>query len=356
MIEKTVEAGMRECRVIAADEEIRVEFDECFDVYAVDNIGMNDICVSFYPRRNAGDDGVKVIPAGRRGVISCAVNSRNVIYISGRGTADISAGYSSSFIGCPGKDNGTVTGVGNPVMLKGLQGGVPFNKVTISGKNLCIEKCNLTYSGSKITSSPSVQSWIAEVSCGGTYTISMKGAHSRLIIYPTVKYPSIGDNVIKSIAPSSNAEIQAATMVYTFDVPENARYIIAYLSNTTEDDVSEVQVECGQTATDYEQPVTDGVILKVSGADIADVQTETGDAAAAFEPAVGTSYSIMPDANPYTVSADIMQKEGTNFITADGGAVISVNANRKNPQLAKIYEKIGQLELAVITSGGMINV
>lgn len=52
-----------------------------------------------------------------------------------------------------------------------------------------------------------------------------------------------------------------------------------------------------------------------------------------------TEYVITPDSNPYVIPMDIIQIDGTNVISADNDAVISVNANRKSKQLEMLMRQ-----------------
>ena len=72
-------------------------------------------------------------------------------------------------------------------------------------------------------------------------------------------------------------------------------------------------------------------------------QLEYGDKITGYEkPKPITEYTITPDSDNYDVPMDITQLDGTNVIMADNAdAVISVNANKANPQLAKVYDIAG---------------
>ena len=90
------------------------------------------------------------------------------------------------------------------------------------------------------------------------------------------------------------------------------------------------QLELGDTATEYEPPITG--------------QEVTLDAN-------GTEYTITPDSNPYTVPNDIRQQDGLNNISVSAGT-LSVTGVRKNAAIKRIWDEIDEIKTAIIVSNG----
>lgn len=80
-------------------------------------------------------------------------------------------------------------------------------------------------------------------------------------------------------------------------------------------------------------------------------QLELGSAATNYEMPSGTSYTITPDSNPYTVPNDIRQQDGLNNISVSAGT-LSVTGVRKNAAIKRIWEKLDELTTAIIVSNG----
>lgn len=69
-------------------------------------------------------------------------------------------------------------------------------------------------------------------------------------------------------------------------------------------------------------------------------QLELGSAATDYEMPSGTSYTITPDSNPYTVPNDIRQQDGLNTISVSAGT-LSVKGVRKNAAIKRIWDSVG---------------
>lgn len=70
------------------------------------------------------------------------------------------------------------------------------------------------------------------------------------------------------------------------------------------------------------------------------IQLELGDTATAYEPYHGSTTTITPDSNPYTVPNDIRQQEGLNVVSVSEGE-LSVTGVRKNAAVKKIWDDMG---------------
>ena len=68
-------------------------------------------------------------------------------------------------------------------------------------------------------------------------------------------------------------------------------------------------------------------------------QLEIGGAATEYEPYSGSTVTITPDSNPYTVPNDIRQQEGINNVSASAGK-ISVIGVKKSPVINRAWEEL----------------
>lgn len=345
-MEKIVTSGMRDCTINLDGSECAVKFGADYRVFSVQNNSDSDIVVSIYEGKTAEDDGVRVVKAGESGMLAHMRSDVDTVYVTGEGSVAIAAGNEAVNPFKSGGKGGEswVNANGNPVTLGNLQGGVPFNEITVSGKNLFVPypgyaAAGTQTSGYRIREFTDSYSYIAKIEHDTDYVIRSYSNGNRMIVIlfyddPTGAAQTNSYRIMwYSIPPI--AEIHKTT---SFNSGDYNYVILTIAADDPNIDtiVKDAQLEYGTEPTAYVPPVAGcEMVLNVNG----------------------TDYSIMPDTNPYTVPVDITQADGTNIISVDNNdAVISVNANRINPQIAKIYEKIGQLELAVITSGGMINV
>ena len=255
--------------------------------------------------------------------------------------------------------NSDVTASGNPVILDGLQGGVPFSEMAVSGKNLISNKytpksgsINSTidengivtvsttnpFSGNNTPVTVNTEmlipigvlnrdctigiTWIDGLWRDSDSLSKWLGVNisfldnDKKVITGATKYISISNGVrgLNKIGKISNK---------TLEIPESAEYfsINFWISSGTylSDFKYALQLEIGDTATAYEPPIT-GRELTVN--------------------VNGTDYTIIPDSNPYTVPNDIRQQDGLNVVSVSEGE-ISVTGVRKNAAVKKIWDKIG---------------
>lgn len=289
--------------------------------YAVRNYGDSDIFISASESCAEGVDGSKRVPAGEcRGI---DMQGLNVLFISaqGAGTAEIDTAAGISALGFNGgskgggSSGGVVTASGNPVQLGGLQGGVPFNRVEVSGKNLLLGIVNLypTTNGNLVANSNAISVY-AKCNPNTTYTIQRNGG-SRLQCAATQALPSNGTTFSNLIVV---ADQTASTITYT--TPDNCNYIVVYLTGSLEE-VTDIQIEEGSTPTAYEPPITGRELtLNINGTEIA----------------------VTPDSNPYTVPIDIIQQDGLNVLSIadDSNPTISVSGNKASEQLGMIFRTL----------------
>ena len=140
---KTITQGRDGCKVSGAYKLI---FPIRKDYYHIRNDGTETAYASvFSDSTDTAEDGVYDIPSG--GVLSLKGHWSDTLYVSG----DVTVMGTASAV-CPFRftqRGGDITASGNPVQLDGLQGGVPFSEMVVSGKNLFGDAMNYYLSGTQ---------------------------------------------------------------------------------------------------------------------------------------------------------------------------------------------------------------
>ena len=115
--------------------------------YWVKNIGSTDITVG--ATDNAENHAIVKPDNGIR-----VDTFTNTVYINGAGTVEI---YECDTPVCPFKlaqRGGDITATGNPVQLDGLQGGVPFSEIVVSGDDIVGHDLTVNVSGKNLIPYP----------------------------------------------------------------------------------------------------------------------------------------------------------------------------------------------------------
>ena len=311
----------------------------------------NDGAAVVYAAKTAGvaggADGVISIPAGGSAPV---YGANGTVFLLGAGEVLlIGSDYATNpFVGDSfGGGADIVANAAEMVTLDGLQGGVPFSDITVSGKNLC----DYPYGhGSPVTWSgvTFIMNDDGSVTANGTvpdgklaiYGIFMS-ADPKLL--PAGTYTISGcpkqseDNKNENLIIAANvAGARLASDVgegATFTLKEPT-YIVMRLyvgaGNTANDLVFYPQLERGGTVTEYEPPIGSQEITLTAN---------------------GTEYSIIPDSNPYTVPNEIRQQDGINNVSVYAGEV-SVTGVKRNATIKKIWDKLDELTAAIIVSNG----
>ena len=299
--------------------------------YWVKNIGSTDITVG--STNNAENHAILKPDNGIR-----VDTFTNTVYISGAGTVEI---YECNTPICPfksaqrgGDGYADVTATGNPVQLDGLQEGVPFNSVTVSGKNLIgIAQAKVLggneNSGYNVIDSPYSRTIIQKLQPNTTYTVKRYDSGNRFRIVLFNNEPSTAaDITAKQLVINTNGSITE----YTFTTDTAHLWFAFTTHSATSGDAVEpiVQLEYGSTVTAYEPPIT-GRELTVN--------------------VNGVNYTITPDTNPYIIPNDIRQQDGLNNISVSAGT-LSVTGVRKNAAIKRIWDEIDEIKTAIIVSNG----
>lgn len=355
--------------------------------------------------------------------------------------------------------DGDITAKGNPVQLDGLQGGVPFSEMVVSGKNLIgiAQAKGLTgdnKNGFLVFDNSASRSIIQKLQPNTTYHIKKYDSGNRFRI------------VMFDDEPTNTADVNAQQLIYntdgsisdyTLSTDDYHLWMALATHYATSGEAIEpiVQLEYGDTSTEYEPPITgreltvgvsgknlipypyqntntthngvtftvnnDGSIIAngtatenatftlwdlthkfainsnetytLSGCpfggsnttfalynigtqdiDYGDGKTfteksdyapritiykgytannlvfrpqlEIGDTATEYEPYHGSTVTITPDSNPYTVPNDIRQQDGLNNISVSAGT-LSVTGVRKNAAIKRIWEKLDELTTSI---------
>ena len=360
---------------------------------------------------------------------------------------------------------GNITAAGNPIQLDGLQGGVPFSEMAVSGKNLIKYPY---YSGD----SYSVNNVVFTVNPNGSIRVKSDGDVSERSVFwianipssfvpprNTPMYISAYDNALSNInigygfikgttwVSSGSKPLTGGNMIFDYS---NYDRVVANITVDKGDPVDVTlypQLELGSAPTEYEPPITGRELtVNVSGKNLFDgnliigmiqvgtgivtggsqylstpnyisvngdctyslsnfenkqfdavvfydsnksyisatplnrveplishfttpknckyirwrycfdsaasidmlseIQLELGDTATAYEPYHGSTTTITPDSNPYTIPNDIRQVDGLNNISVSAGT-LSVTGVQKNAAIKRIWEKLDELTTSI---------
>ena len=440
--------------------------------YWIENLGSTVVYVSGNENIVPDGDNVKVLSAGCGTMVE---NLGGKVYILGAGKFQITnqGDKFPPFRNAPVADGGVMAS-GNPVQIDGLQGGVPFSEMIVSGKNL------LTYPYKETTKTVNgitfTDNGDGTITANGTST-----ANAAFIMDKNFGFEKEG-NYFLSGCPSGgglnsfyinwyqnhtgatqknyNDYGSGIIVPYQHIFSENNSLAIVIIAGVTVDNlVFRPQLELGDTPTAYEPPITgrelqvnvcgknlinniqvtgtvvgvtvtkndDGTVT-INGTTTGDLwllfddkchvvkdktytfsmgfdtsvgimfgvrsgdnaqsylstgtsgsfvapetgicrirgyaksgltfdnltiypQLELGSAVTEYEPYHGSTTTITPDSNPYTVPNDIRQQDGLNIVSVSNGK-ISVTGVRKNAALKKIWDEIDEIKTAIIVSNG----
>lgn len=142
---KVVENGERICTVTLDGSESSIVFQSSYRYFAVKNESDADVYVSLNRNIVEGADGVMTIGSKESAVFPCMKPNVNMFFIKGKGKIQVIASSTpdNPFNFAPAFDGGVMAS-GNPVQIDGLQGGVPFSEMVVSGKNLLTYPYNET--------------------------------------------------------------------------------------------------------------------------------------------------------------------------------------------------------------------
>ena len=254
---REVQDKRRTASFAASAEGTKVVFSENYKYYHFRNDGGGTVYVSAYSDVGEGVDGTKSIADGGCGyVFSCDDH----VFVKGAAKITVEA---SNLPECPFKSvqrGGDITAKGDPVQIDGLQGGVPFSEMAVSGKNLIgIAQAKAligdSTSGYAVSNNANSRTIIQKLQPNTTYTVKKYDDGNRFRI------------VMFSDEPTVNADITAKQLIidssgitkeYTFTTGIDHLWMAFTTHYATSGDAVEpiVQLEYGDTATAYEPPIT----------------------------------------------------------------------------------------------------
>ena len=184
--------------------------------------------------------------------------------------------------------SGDIAAKGNPVQIDGLQGGVPFSEITVSGKNLIgiSQAKSLTgdnKNGFYIFDNTASRVIVQKLQPNTTYHLKKYDSGNRFRI---VMFNNEPTNVADTTAIQLIYNNDGSMSDYTLTTGENHLWMVLATNYATSGDAVEpiVQLEYGDTPTAYEQPITGRELtVNVSGKNMFDgnliigmIQTSTG--------------------------------------------------------------------------------
>lgn len=323
MSEKTIALSGAEVRVTFSGGNAWLRNDGAAVVYAAKTAGVA-----------AGADGVVSIPAGQSAPV---YGANGTVFLLGAGEVLlIGSDYATNpFAGdSSGGGAGTSTNAAGIVTLDGLQGGVPFSGITLSG-DVVGQEITLRAGGENLLSFNSRSE--TETISGVTFTRSPDGtitangtatavaqylsdvvAMADGETYTLTGCPAGGSSAGYSMTNQTTANItdMGAGKTFTFDAATfgQARFKIRIAAGYTCNNVIFRPVLCSGAA----------VITKIT-----------------------------PDSSPFVVTDDIRQRDGINTVSVSAGNV-AVTGVRCNAALGKIWGKLDELTAAVIVANGEV--
>ena len=158
------------------------------------------------------------------------------------------------------EEGGNVTAAGNPVQLDGLQGGVPFSEMVVSGKNLIgISQAKAltgdNTNGFYIFDNTASRVIVQKLQPNTTYHLKKYDSGNRFRIVMFNNEPTnAADTTAIQLIYNSDGSISE----YTLSTGEDHLWMVLATHYATSGDAIDpiVQLEYGDTATEYEPPIT----------------------------------------------------------------------------------------------------
>ena len=247
--------------------------------YWIENLGSTTVYVSGNENIVPDGDNVKVLSAGCGTMIE---NLGGKVYILGAGKFQITnqGDKFPPFRNAPVADGGVMAS-GNPVQIDGLQEGVPFSEMIVSGKNLLTYPFNATTKTvNGITFTDNGDGTITvngTATANATFRIDKDFGFEKEGNYFLSGCPSGGglnsfyinwyQNHTGVTTKNYNDYGSGIIIPYQHIFSENNSLAIAIIAGTTVNNlVFHPQLELGDTATEYEPPITGrGLTVNVSG-------------------------------------------------------------------------------------------
>ena len=306
--------------------------------YWIENLGSTTVYVSGNENIVPDGDNVKVLSAGCGTMVE---NLGGKVYILGAGKFQITnqGDKFPPFRNAPVADGGVMAS-GNPVQMDGLQGGVPFSEITVSGDDIIGQGLTVNVSGKNLLQK------MTDKSIGGLhYSPNDDGSVIVTGTQTAENYPGI-TSTSGMLLKTGNYTLSGGTerlQITALDIDANtviARAKIAPATFSIDTD-KYIRIYVYSSGT-YNSQTFDDVVYP---------QLEYSDTATEYEPYHGSTTTITPTTNPYIIPNDIRQQDGLNVVSVSEGE-LSVIGVRKNAAVKKIWDKIDELTTAIIVSNG----
>ena len=329
---KIVEKGCRDCTVTLDGTECAVEFPANYRVFSAKNMTDGDIIMSVESGKTAADDGVRIVEAGGVGALNHMRSDINTVYITGTGKVQISAGNEAVFpFKAAEKGGDTVSACGNPVQLSGLQGGVPFAEISLSGENI-IDLTNVNKGTTMSVSGDSANFSVSHNTTSGvnwTYIKCLINIKKNTMYYFSCSADDA--NGVPGISINKADGTAFSPSIYKWN---DTKFNMSFYSGDNEQIIIRLYDNASSTLLTNASVTYHNIMLSESKN--AEYIPEIIGQEITVN-ANGTDYTITPDSNPYTIPNDIRQQEGLNNISVSAGE-LSVVGVRKNAAIKRIYD------------------
>ena len=322
----------------------------------IKNLSADTVYVSLSEDCGNGVDGTAAIAPYDAYML--ILDSRNAFYAAGSGSIEV---HTSDISTCPFKlsqKGGDISAEGDSVQLGGLQGGVPFSEVTVSGENIVGQELTIG-AGNENFVKFSLEE-LKEYLVWGTWddnVYTIKGVTLTVNNDNTLTISGTAtDDILFSICNSTTGNLLALSA--------GGSYIVS--GQTTEGSESTYYCYINNVSTNT-------YYTSYSAAPVVITPSESGNWAynirvkkdavldnVVFKPFVseGNIFTVTPDSNPYTVPTEIYQQDGINtiYVTGEGEPALSVKGVKTNAAVKKIWDKLNELTTAIIVSNTGFNV
>ena len=258
---KVVENGERICTVTLDGSESSIVFQNDYKYFAVKNESDADVYVSLNRDIVEGADGVMTIGSKESALFAHMKPNVNMFFVKGKGKIQVFASSNAvnPFKSAPIFDGGVMAS-GNPVQIDGLQEGVPFSELVVSGKNLIgIAQAKMiigdSTSGYSVINNATSRTIIQKLQPNTTYHIKKydSGNRFRIVIFDNEPTNAV-DITAKQLIFNADGSISD----YTLSTGEDYLWMALATHYATSGEAIEpiVQLEYGSTPTEYEPPTT----------------------------------------------------------------------------------------------------
>lgn len=351
---KVVENNERICTVNLDGSECSIVFQSYYKYFTVKNESDSKVYISLKRDIVPESDGVMTVNSKESATITNMQPNVNMFFASGSGKIQVFASNSDKFVNpfksAPAASDGGVQASGNPVVMDGLQGGVPFSEIVVSGDNIIGQDLTVNVSGKNLippdymTQSGTYNGVTVTVKDDGRVDITGTATSDGYILTILMNYPLIGG---KKYTFNCSKQYDVNTFNFAFVIRDkngNWKYALKSYPAT-------IIADEGDYISSWQLWAYNGIEYSAENVEI---QMEIGDIATEYKTPVRSTTNITPDINPYVIPKDIRQVEGLNNISVSEGE-LSVVGVRKNAAVKKIWDEIGDVTAVLETVTGGVS-